>query len=300
MSDGDAESQKLPESGWQRPPTGEIVISLAVSAVALGFAIAHLAKSDIKVDNATVGLVVIAAIPWLAPVMARYVKSFKAPGGWEVNFQELQRKVEEAQGAAQSAAQKADTALVGAAVAAQTSGAPSPPPSMAPAPGGTGGGTGGGTAGPATADETLRGLMEAYEQIRATQKPGSTRTTAMTAIFSQMMAVAPKAEQFDVGQAMRSANPGERLAAYAYLYAQPQANLLDELVDSVTRLEDTPFGQYWGLQAVERVLSQHGTTGVSAMSLEKLRRLYARLGPGTDRHYELGRILQTFAATEVT
>lgn len=62
-------------------------------------------------------------------------------------------------------------------------------------------------------------------------------------------------------------------------------------VDSVTERDDTPFGQYWGLQAIERAIGQSGSSVVSAESLRKLQRYYGTLKPGLDRHYELTRTL---------
>ena len=66
-----------------------------VTLCALILAVAHLIWPDIAIDAITLALVVIAILPWLAPLF----KSLELPGGWKVEFQELQK-----------AAARADTA----------------------------------------------------------------------------------------------------------------------------------------------------------------------------------------------
>ena len=73
----------------------------AVTLCALILAIAHLIWPNIAIDAITLALVLIAILPWLAPL----VKSLELPGGWKVEFQELQK-----------AASRADTAGLLAAV----------------------------------------------------------------------------------------------------------------------------------------------------------------------------------------
>lgn len=70
-------------------------LRLAVTICALILAIGHLIWPNIAIDAITLALVVIAILPWLAPL----VKSLELPGGWKVEFQELQK-----------AASRADTA----------------------------------------------------------------------------------------------------------------------------------------------------------------------------------------------
>ncbi len=78
------------------------IISFAITLLALAIAFAHIIWPDLKIDGITVGLLILAVIPWLAPLF----KKIKLPGGWEFEYQEMKRKVEEAQGAAQSASNK--------------------------------------------------------------------------------------------------------------------------------------------------------------------------------------------------
>ena len=70
-------------------------LRLIVTTCALLLVIAHLIWPGIAIDAITLALVVIAILPWLAPL----VKSLELPGGWKVEFQELQK-----------AASRADTA----------------------------------------------------------------------------------------------------------------------------------------------------------------------------------------------
>lgn len=54
---------------------------------ALGLAIAHVLFPSLAIDGITLALVAIAIVPWLAPLL----KSLELPGGWKVEFQELQK-----------------------------------------------------------------------------------------------------------------------------------------------------------------------------------------------------------------
>jgi hypothetical protein len=90
-------------------------------------------------------------------------------------------------------------------------------------------------------------------------------------------------------------NRGRRLVAFAYLLARPDPQYLEGLVDSVINIEDKPFGQYWGIQAIGRVIaSQSSDATLDLRILTKLRSFLSHLTPGTDRYYELQRILQGF------
>jgi len=54
---------------------------------ALLIALVHLLRPTIAIDGITLMLLVIALIPWLAPIF----KSLEFPGGWKVEFQDLQK-----------------------------------------------------------------------------------------------------------------------------------------------------------------------------------------------------------------
>jgi len=58
-----------------------------VTAVALALAFVHLVWPRIAVDAITITLFFIAIVPWLAPIF----KSIEFPGGWKVEFRDLQK-----------------------------------------------------------------------------------------------------------------------------------------------------------------------------------------------------------------
>lgn len=66
-----------------------------VTLGALVLALAHIVFPDAAIDTITLGLIVIAVLPWLAPL----IKSLELPGGWKVEFQELQRAASRAESA---------------------------------------------------------------------------------------------------------------------------------------------------------------------------------------------------------
>lgn len=67
-------------------------LSITISAVALLFALAHLVFPNVEVDNATLTLLIIAVLPWLAPIL----RSVELPGGLKVEFQEFEKAKEDA------------------------------------------------------------------------------------------------------------------------------------------------------------------------------------------------------------
>jgi uncharacterized protein YutE (UPF0331/DUF86 family) len=66
-----------------------------VSLGALLLALAHIVWPQLAIDAITLALIVIAILPWLAPL----VKSLELPGGWKVEFQELQKAASRAESA---------------------------------------------------------------------------------------------------------------------------------------------------------------------------------------------------------
>lgn len=57
-----------------------------VTLVALVFALTHLIWPSLAIDGVTLGLLLIAVLPWLAPL----IKTLELPGGWKVELRELQ------------------------------------------------------------------------------------------------------------------------------------------------------------------------------------------------------------------
>ena len=69
------------------------VLRSLVTLVALLLALSHLIWPTLAIDTVTLVLLVIAIIPWLAPLF----KSLEFPGGWKVEFQELQKAAQRAE-----------------------------------------------------------------------------------------------------------------------------------------------------------------------------------------------------------
>jgi hypothetical protein len=265
--------------------------SVLITVIALGAIVVHLARPDLSIDAVTLGLLVLAALPWLAPL----VKSLELPGGWKVEFQEVKRTAEEAKSAADSAQRKVEF-VEDLALAGQTQQAPPPTPKAAesapaPAPGLLEGQTRQRAAIPDTGGDFTE-LIDRYNTIRDTQPSSSARTAAMTAVVRDMVALSTQMDAFDARPALAGQDGGTRLSGYAYLYARPDARLLDDLIACVAEREDQPFGQYWGIRAIDKNL-RAGEVGTLAHGVvRRLRQFLNRLPEGSDRHYELSRLLR--------
>ena len=62
-------------------------LSQAVTLTALTIAPAHIVWPKIKIDAVTLILLVIAVLPWIAPIF----RSLEFPGGWKIQFQDLEK-----------------------------------------------------------------------------------------------------------------------------------------------------------------------------------------------------------------
>ncbi len=79
--------------GTDNNPSGQLKrLRQFVTLGALVLALVHLIWPALAIDAITLALVVIAVVPWLAPIF----KSLEFPGGWKVEFQELQKAAERA------------------------------------------------------------------------------------------------------------------------------------------------------------------------------------------------------------
>jgi len=63
------------------------VIQIAVTLSAIALVIVHAVWPEWTIDGITIGLLVIAVIPWLAPLL----KTLELPGGWKLEFRDLER-----------------------------------------------------------------------------------------------------------------------------------------------------------------------------------------------------------------
>lgn len=247
------------------PMRQNLTLRILVSALALLVAAIHVGRPEVRIDSITIILLVICALPWLQPL----IKSIELLGV-KLELQVLQDQVAEARGAAESASRQAGLAL---------SSSSAPPAALLS------------SVASGTADSmSIRALAGEYEQIRKAQRPGDARTAAMTDVVRRMIDVARRTESCGVADALRDDSPGTRLFAYVYLYSRPDAKFLLPLVESVTAKEDKPFGQYWGLQSIGRVMS--GVAPVPLQVRNKLQAFGARLPRGTDRDYEVRKLLR--------
>ncbi len=67
-------------------------VRIIISGVAVVIALVHVLFPTVQIDTTTLVLLVIAGLPWLAPIL----KSVELPGGFKLEFQELQKAKEEA------------------------------------------------------------------------------------------------------------------------------------------------------------------------------------------------------------
>ena len=235
-----------------------IVTTIAVAA----FVIHQLRPALLALDNTSLALLAVAALPWLAHL----VKTVELPGGFKVELQQIREEAERARGEALSASKQAAAALgVAAGSVSAESGTQS------------------------TDEAALQQLIEQYDHIRATQERSSARTQAMTDIVNKMMLTAPRVASFDVAKALKAPKDlrGLRLAAFARMWIAPEVKYLDELVEALTRIEDKPFGQYWGIMALKKTLAAHRAQSLTRPQLRQLEEYLATLPRDTDRHAEL-------------
>jgi hypothetical protein len=237
-----------------------------VTVVAVGIAAVHICVPSLKIDSITVVLLVIAALPWLQPL----IKSIELLGV-KLELQEIKEQLATAKGAAESATQKAAFAL--------STAQRSDPADMRQQSRGGG---------------SINELITEYNDIRSTQRSGDSRTAAMTSIVRKMIDVAAISD-FDVSSALQNSNGGSRLAAYAYLYQNPSSKYLSQLVDCMLSIENKPFTQYWGIQAIGKVVEV--TKPIPMEVFAKIQNLGERFPQGTDRQYEIRKVLNSITQT---
>jgi hypothetical protein len=95
----------MDQSPNQKPDTLPLTrLRQFVSMGALLLALAHIIWPQLAIDAIALALIVIAILPWLAPL----VKSLELPGGWKVEFQDLQKAASRAESAGLLAAAPLD------------------------------------------------------------------------------------------------------------------------------------------------------------------------------------------------
>jgi hypothetical protein len=264
-----------------KPATWLAAIITVVAALA---ALTHIIWPELKIDSITVALLVVAFFPWLGFLVSRLKL-----GNFETEFREWAREevkeqfdakvvpnlrdTEERVDQVEQRIDDVDNAVeeaAGFAEVRQHEGEPSMSED--------------GRSNLDPSDE-LSELVRQYNDVRANEPPGFERTTHMTRIANEMSRVAPEVVDFQWLQNLESGDRGWRLAAYAYLFAEPRPDGAKPLVRSITKIEDKPFGQYWGLRALKEACSREVVDSATASQLEPTLRAYlAALKPGTDRY----------------
>ncbi|MFZ5909717.1 MAG: hypothetical protein ACOYYU_06860 [Chloroflexota bacterium] len=236
-----------------------------VTIIAVLVAVIRIVYPNLSLDAVSLGLIVLALAPWLSPI----IKSIEITGIGKIELQELKSQVQQLQGAVVSANLKADLATATVAQKDESKSDSLP-------------------------RQKLSELAKRYVETRKALKASPERTSMMSRIFSEMVLQAVNIDNLDVDELLRDSDAGNRLSAYAYLYAKPSVEKMDTILNSVI-VEAKPFNQYWGIQVIRKTISQMYPREVSREIAEKLKRLLKTLEPSTDRYYETKNIIDNLA-----
>jgi hypothetical protein len=246
-----------------------VVLATVVTVAGLTGAVIHMIEPDLTVDSIVVSLLVIAIAPWLGLIF----KSLEVPGVGKGEFRDLiQKTVKEevdkrvdivdtgVEAAVQDAQNEFSKSEKEKYVKRQEEGRPKPP------------------------RQQLDELIREYNLARSSEAPGSQRTSHMTRIVRDMIALADHLPGFDWSRNLESPDRGERLAAYSFLYKKPTESAGIPLVDTLAKVEDKPFGQYWALRALERQLDRIDCNSAKIIKDELDSFVTKSLQPATDRY----------------
>jgi hypothetical protein len=140
-------------------------------------------------------------------------------------------------------------------------------------------------------DVQLSNLVQEYNDTRANLSSGDMRTRKMTEIIKSMMGILPSVTNFDISGALTSADNGQRLTGYAWLYVKPDYQYIDQLANAIIK-DPTPFGQYWAILALGRVINLQPMQQLDPNIYNKLKAFHDQYPKGLDREYELRKVLQ--------
>lgn len=236
-----------------------------ISIVAVLILLIRIIFPDLSIDAVSLGLIILALMPWLSPI----IKSVEIFGIGKIEMQELKSQVEQLQNAVIKANLQADLAT--AKITDQEENSFKSETDIIP-------------------KQRLLDLAKRYTETRRNLKSGPERTTLMGRIFSEMVLQAMKVFDLNVDDLLKDKDHGNRLSAYAYLFAKPSMGKLDTVLNSVL-IEPKPFNQYWGIQIIRKTLNEIYPQKVSKEIAEKLRRLLRTLEPNTDRYFETKSII---------
>lgn len=72
---------------WSDQAISVTWLKVSISIVAMACIVLRFFFPDIKIDTITIGLLIVAVLPWFAVL----IESAKLPGGWEVKFRDLEK-----------------------------------------------------------------------------------------------------------------------------------------------------------------------------------------------------------------
>lgn len=64
--------------------------NIIISVIAAIAAVLHMIFPNVVIDNVTIGLLVVAVLPWLLPLL----KSMEFPGGWKLEMREMKKQLD--------------------------------------------------------------------------------------------------------------------------------------------------------------------------------------------------------------
>lgn len=236
-----------------------------VTTIAVIMFILRILYPSLPIDAISLGLIILALAPWLSPI----IRSIEITGVGKIELQELKDQVDELKGGIISANIKAELATTGTMLNLNVIERED-----------------------SKAETELLELANKYVDTRAVLVAGNARTAVMTQIFRSMIQKADELQYFDMEANLRDKDPGRRLSAVAYAYAKPIPEMLNPLLDSVLS-EVKPFNQYWGIQALKRIISQVYPKIENEVEI-KFRNLLRQLKSGTDRYYEVKSIVDDY------
>ncbi|MFE9171121.1 hypothetical protein ACFYNZ_16615 [Streptomyces kebangsaanensis] len=266
---GMSEEESIPPPGNGHDRRRD-VIAAVITCSAIGAAIVHMVKPDLKIDAVTAALLAVAVVPWLGALF----ESIELPGGTKFQYKQLVDRIQAAEEHTTRAGHAADDASRTARLAFVATGSADhegPPGS--------------------TVSETIAQLATEYTQVRDRMESGPERTSVMEQIFANLVTATRREHDFDIERSLKSDNPGTRLAAYARLYGRPEADHLDTLIEAVLGDEQRAFSQYWGFQAISTIVDAAGVGRIRLGDVDKLETCLSRLPRDSDRIGVLARLI---------
>lgn len=149
---------------------------------------------------------------------------------------------------------------------------------------------------PPVTDLAVLSLTQEYLDTRASKRSSGARTQRLTDLMHKLQGYAAAVPSGAVPALLQSTDRAWRLAAMARLFVYHDEGLLENLVHCLTSTEDTPFGQYWCLRAIEVTLRASNRRPMSESVAGNLQAFQSKLEPNSDRANILSSILYEFGS----